>query len=649
MSIAFADRALVSAALAALRVERLTLGIHDASFPGQSGEDVGRGSPYSYAAQGFIQFVAELGFTGVQLGPQGHISPINASPYDGTLFAKSPLSIALGPLASDDRWQGILSPSILATTAKRLPQGAEYRVQYNYQWQAQEFALRSAYNAFTHRRASLEAMAKRFSEFIEQQTSWLETDTLFEALARRHGTLDWERWPADGARIPDARLFSHPTDEESEGLLRRDAIIRQHAEAIEFAAFCQYLVHSQHSFLREDLARLGIKLYGDLQVGVSHRDLWRHQALFLKQYRMGAPPSRTNPLGQPWGYPVLDPESYGLIEAEVPSNHLPGLHFMRSRLEKLFSEFDGLRIDHPHGLVCPWVYRTDDPDPLHAVQQGARLFASPNLPDHPDLARFSLVAPADLAQHPKTLRYEDDWVEHLTDSQVKKHSILFDLLVDTIQACGGQVSDIACEVLSTCPSPLHAVLARHGLGRFRVAQKANPVNTLDPYRSANAAPADWMMLGTHDTPPIWRLFNDWQATHHDSKWAPYLASRLQPDVAARPLLAERLEKDPVLFKRAFCADLFVGPARNVAIFFTDLLGMQEIYNRPGEIHPDNWTLRVPPDYMSLYRARCATGDALDIPGSLALALRAQATSASPHAALIARLEEASLSPHVSLG
>lgn len=646
MSIAFADRALVSAALAALRVERLTLGVHDVSFPGQDDEDIGRGSPYSSGARSFYRFAAELGFTGVQLGPQGRTSPINASPYDGTLFAKSPLSIALGSLASDDRWHGILSPRFLATAAKRRPRGA--CVHPDYVWQVQELALRSAFQAFSQRRTSLEELSKNFASFVRSHQPWLETDTLFEALARRHGTLDWERWPADGARIPDARLFSLSPDEEPEGIRRRAAITREHAEAIEFAAFCQYLVHTQHSFLREELASLGLKLYGDLQIGVSHRDLWRHQGLFLKHYRMGAPPSRTNPLGQPWGYPILDPESYGLGKAIRMSPDCPGLQFMQARLEKLFNEFDGLRIDHPHGLVCPWVYRTDDPDPLHAVQHGARLFASPDLPDHPDLARFALVLPSDLARD--RCRYEDDWVRHLSESHVKQHSVLFDLLVNTIRERGGQVSDIACEVLSTCPSPLNAVLIRHGLGRFRVTQKADPKNNLDPYRSANAAPTDWMMLGTHDTPPIWRVFHDWQGTHKQSEWARYLADRLQPNLAARPSLAERLANDPVLFRRAVCADLFIGPARNVAIFFTDLLGMHEIYNRPGEIHPDNWTLRVPPDYMSLYRARCALGDALDLPSSLALALRAQAMPSheSPHAALIARLEAASLSPQGSL-
>jgi 4-alpha-glucanotransferase len=606
------QRALVAAALDCLGIERLVLGVHDASFPGRADEDLGRGSPYSFGGRGFLRFAAELGFTGVQFGPQGRTSPINASPYDGTLFAKSPLSVALGPLAHDDRWRGLLSGAALAVAVSGRPANADHRVDHAHVRDAQDKALRASYAAFASGREKWRALAREFATFTREHAEWLENDGRFEALAARHGTLDWQQWPDEAG---------------------------DHAEAMRYASFCQFLVHAQHAALREELAGLGLKLYGDLQVGVSHRDLWRCQDLFLPNYRMGAPPSRTNPAGQPWGYPVLDPAGYAPGAAASQAGGGPGLRFVRARLEKLLSEFDGLRIDHPHGLVCPWVYRTDDPDPLHAVQHGARLFASPDLPDHPGLARFALVERTDLAPDARHPRYEDDWVRRLTDAQVGRHGVIFDVLVDTVRAHGGRVGDIACEVLSTCPSPLAAVLARHGLGRFRVVQKADPKNIDDPYRTARASAADWVMLGTHDTAPIWRVFDEWQQGGPREAWARYLADRLEPTVERRPAFAARLAGDQSQFGRAFCADLFVGPARNVSIFFTDLLGMKEIYNRPGEVHPDNWTLRIAPDYARLYRARRAAGAAFDLPGALALALRARFSSPQPsQAALIAGLE-----------
>jgi len=607
LSAAAEQRALVAAALKSLGIERLVLGVHDASFPGLDGEDIGRGSPYSFGGRAFLRFAAELGFTCVQLGPQGRTSPINASPYDGTLFAKSPLSVALGPLAREDRWQGLLTHETLASAVGERPANADYRVADTKVRPVQDAALRAAHAALSNRGKRWSTLAEELAAFTRAHAHWLDSDSQFEALAAHHGTLDWRKWPSESG---------------------------DHAEARDFAKFCQFLVHTQHAELREEVSGLGLKLYGDLQVGVSHQDLWRHEDLFLTHYRMGAPPSRTNPAGQPWGYPVLDPD--GLAD------NGPGLRFVRARLDKMLSEFDGLRIDHPHGLVCPWVYRTDDPNPLHAVQHGARLFASPDLPDHPELARYALVSRSDLAPDAQHPRFEDDWVRSLTDDQISRHAVIFDLLVATVRAHGGRVSDIACEVLSTCPSPLAAVVARHGLGRFRVVQKADPENIEDPYRTARATAADWVMLGTHDTPPIWRVIEEWQNTRQQTAWARYLADRLEPTATRRPALAARLASDPIQFGRAICADLFVGPAQNVSIFFTDLLGMKEIYNLPGEIHPDNWTLRIPPDYAQLYQARCASGEAFDLCGALALALRARFSQLVPsHAELIAALEQQS--------
>jgi 4-alpha-glucanotransferase len=631
-------RALIARALDVLHIERLVLAVHDASFPGTAGEDLGRGSPYSYGGRAFLRFAAALGFTGVQLGPQGRTSPVNPSPYDGTLFAKSPLSIALGPLAHEDRWQGLLPAEALAQAVRGRPANADHRVDPTYVRGAQEGALRAAHAAFARGGERWATLQRDFARFTSAEGEWLESDSLFEALAAHHGTLDWERWTSPRAPIQDADLWSPARGREEAAKQRRSEIARTHAHATAFAAFCQFLVHTQHAQLRTELAQLRLALYGDLQVGVSHRDLWRNQRLFLANYRMGAPPSRTNPAGQPWAYPVLDPHGYAIHAAGGPVDQ-PGLGFVRARLDKMLDEFDGLRIDHPHGLVCPWVYRTDDPDPLHAVQHGARLFSSPDLPDHPQLAPFSLVARSDLAPDPLHARYRDDWVRRLTDEQIDRYGMLFDVLVGSVRTHGGDTTDIACEVLSTCPFPLAAVLARHGIGRFRVTQKADPDDTQDPYRTERAAPVDWVMLGTHDTPPIWRVVEEWQNAGRRSAWARYLAERLEPDPVQRPGRAERLAKDPLQFKQALCADLFVGPARNVSIFFADLLGMKDIYNRPGEVHPENWTLRIPPDYVQLYRTRCAAGEAFDLAGALALALRARATPTQPrHAELIAALD-----------
>jgi 4-alpha-glucanotransferase len=328
---------------------------------------------------------------------------------------------------------------------------------------------------------------------------------------------------------------------------------------------------------------------------------------------MGAPPSRTNPAGQPWGYPVLDIE------------RLPGraLALLTSRVDRLMADFDGLRVDHPHGLVCPWVYAASDPDPAAAVMRGARLRCSPNLPDHPALAAIAIPRAEQLSLDPGSVRWADDWVVALDDSQVSRYGVLFDALMARVRAAGRRESDVVCEVLSTWPYPLRRVMERYGLGRFVVTQKADLARADDVYRSENASSHDWIMVGNHDTPPIWKLAAAWHGTAAGTERALALATRLASDPAVRPRLARWLEADPRHLCHGLFAELFLGPARRVSVFFADLFGLTEIYNRPGIVHEDNWTLRLPPDFAEAYAGESPKLAALNVPVALALALQAR--------------------------
>src|SRR4051812_32732880 len=91
--------ALVRESLALLGIDKLVLAIHDVSFPSLPDEDIGRGTPYSRGAQDFLEAMRDIGFDGVQLGPQGQTTPGNLSPYDGSVFSKSQLSIPLSALS----------------------------------------------------------------------------------------------------------------------------------------------------------------------------------------------------------------------------------------------------------------------------------------------------------------------------------------------------------------------------------------------------------------------------------------------------------------------------------------------------------------------------------------------------------------------
>ena len=347
---------------------------------------------------------------------------------------------------------------------------------------------------------------------------------------------------------------------------------------------------------------------------------------------MGAPPSRTNPEGQAWHQPVFDPRLY-----QASGRPGPVIEFLSERMDKMFAEYDAVRVDHPHGLVCPWVYRTDSPEPQVAVQRGARLLASPDLPDHPELARFAIAGREQLNPDPRTPRFADDWVVELSERQVDAYGVLFEALVASARRKGRDAAALVCEVLSTLPYPLARVLERHGLGRFRVTQKADPSDSADVYRSENARPADWIMIGSHDTPPIWHLLDEWRRGRRLEERARYLAGRLAPQPAEQAGLVERMVREPAFLAQAQFADLFAGPARNVMIFFSDLFGIREIYNRPGTVSEENWNLRLPRHYRSVYLEKVALDRAANLPLALALALRARGETPLG-SALVGRLE-----------
>jgi 4-alpha-glucanotransferase len=164
------------------------------------------------------------------------------------------------------------------------------------------------------------------------------------------------------------------------------------------------------------------------------------------------------------------------------------------------------------------------------------------------------------------------------------------------------------------PAPLGAVLKRHGLGRWRVTQKANMDDASDVYRSENAQPEDWVMLGNHDTAPILNVIRGWTPALRE-KWGRHLAAKLK---LMRP---ERLASVGYMAS-CMLAECFASRAENVSIFFADLFGYTERFNVPGLVDDANWTLRLPHDFEQLHASRLEREEALDIPLAVELALAA---------------------------
>jgi 4-alpha-glucanotransferase len=554
---------LVKDALAALGIDDLVLGVHDSCFPSAKGEDVGRGTPNGQGARALLDYASELGFTGIQLGPQGETSDDDPSPYDGAAFTRSHRSIALAPLVE----MKLLS----AGTLERL--AGDQVVDRSDQVRAGARIREALDEVFSN------ATFSDATAFGARERAWIERDALFEAISKANGGRDFVHW--DDER--DRYLFEDP-----QRLRERRAL---HAAQLARFALVQWIAHRQHQDFRAHAHARGLSLFGDLQIGWSRRDLWAWPGAFMRDFSMGAPPSRTNPEGQPWGYAVLDPE------LGPEANALFDL-----RIDHELSLYDGLRIDHPHGWVCPWVYQGE-------VQAGARLHESP---DRPELARYA-IARSEQIDFGKP-RHADGWVTRLDPAQIDRYSALFDRIV-------ARSPHVVCEVLSTLPFPLAQVLARHRLGRFRVTQKASLDDPRDVYRSENAAPEDWIMVGNHDTEPMAVVARRWFVEGTAERHAARLAERLAPE--DREAFVRETARDPNALARAALAELFTSPARHVYLWWNDLFGDERRYNAPGTISPENWVIRIPADFRAAHAHAIGEGRGLDLPRALATALRAK--------------------------
>lgn len=611
---------LIKQALKRLGIDRFVLSIHDQSFPSFPDEDIGRGSPYSRGGRDFLKFIQQLGFTIVQLGPQGKTSREDISPYNSTIFSRNILSLSpsllcesLPELLNCDEFN-----EILVGYKDRLNVSDSFVDSIN-SYDISKKVISTVYNNFLKSKNTNTSLVSKFHSYIQKQNqtniNWFERDSIYEALTNLYKTDDWTLWNGPDRTFIDSHLYRNSEKEKKPVKIKRiENIKEEYFSIIEQFALGQFLLEEQHESVRNEAHKIGLHFYGDLQIGFSHQDIWSWDELFLPRYLLGAPPSRSNIEGQPWGYPVLNPELYFTPDRKIG----PALQLVLERVKKLLNEFDGLRIDHPHGLVCPWVYRIDIDNPYTAVQNGARLFSSPNLADHPDLKKFSIVREDQLNPDPNYLRYGEQWEQNFTEEQVNQYATVIDLILNEAYAHNLQKEDILCEVLSTWPNPLRAVMTNRNLGRFCVTQKTDPNNPTDIYRRENTGPQDWIMAGNHDTKPLLLLIKEKTSTPWYTARSKLLASELSSEKDRESFIQSL--RDPYKFRDAMLTELFLGPARNVSMFFPDLFGMEQIYNKPGIIDDLNWKLRITPDYKEIYNEKIRTGEAPDLARVLSTAL-----------------------------
>ena len=183
-----------------------------------------------------------------------------------------------------------------------------------------------------------------FDTFCNEQQTWLDDFSLYNALARKYKSLDWTNWPAELAQREPAAL-------ESARLKMANEVV--------FASYLQFLFFTQWTGLKTYANAKNIRLFGDMPIFVAHgsADVWANQDLFLldddghTRVVAGVPPDYFSETGQRWGNPLYDWDAI----AET------GFAWWTERFRSAFATFDLIRIDHFRGFESYWEIPTASP------------------------------------------------------------------------------------------------------------------------------------------------------------------------------------------------------------------------------------------------------------------------------------------------
>jgi 4-alpha-glucanotransferase len=301
--------------------------LHPTSLPGPHG--IGDLGPSAYH---FVDWLVSAGQGAWQVLPLNPIGPGN-SPYASvSVFAGSPLLVALEPLVE----AGWLAPP----PAEELAGFDARRVDFGRVIPWRMAKLREAAAGFF---AKVEAELRgELEAFVEAQAAWLEDYALFMALdeeqrAAAGGHVDWPSWPKPLARREPAALA---------------AARERHADELRFWRFVQFCFERQWQALRAYANERGVRLIGDLPIFVALHgaDCWSRPQLYLldddlqPEVVAGVPPDFFSETGQRWGNPLYD---WRAMAAE-------GYAWWIARTRRQLELADLVRVDHFRGFAAYW-------------------------------------------------------------------------------------------------------------------------------------------------------------------------------------------------------------------------------------------------------------------------------------------------------
>src|SRR5262249_29933611 len=296
------------------------------------------------ALREFIDWVAEIGFTLVQLLPINETGADN-SPYNAiSSMAIEPTTLHLEPGSPEDLTRNDFAGSLSEIDLTGLRRGI---VKYPQVKELKQRILEKAFANFSTR--ADEKRRSEFQRFCEEESSWLRDYSLFRVLIEQNkGSAAWDRWPRQHQTIESARnwLRNLPQD-------KQPAVTRP----LDFFCYVQWIAHHQWRDVKAHAQQRGVALMGDIPCGISYysADVFSRPNEFLLDWFGGAPPEPyfkddafTQKWGQNWGIPLY---RWNAMRAN-------NFQWWRERVRAVRRMFHLFRIDHVQGFyriyAFPW-------------------------------------------------------------------------------------------------------------------------------------------------------------------------------------------------------------------------------------------------------------------------------------------------------
>jgi 4-alpha-glucanotransferase len=296
------------------------------------------------ALREFIDWIAEIGFTLVQLLPINETGADN-SPYNAiSAMAIEPTTLHLAPGSPEDLTRNDFADALSEIDLPGLRRG---RVKYRQVKELKQSVLEKAFANFSAR--ADEKRRFEFKRFCEEESSWLHDYALFRVLIEENnGSPAWDRWLPQHRTIETARNWLHDLPHDQQATLGR----RQ-----QFFSYVQWIAYQQWHAVKLYTEQRGVALMGDIPFGVSYysADVFARRDEFVLDWSGGAPPEPffkddafTQKWGQNWGVPLY---RWDTMRAN-------NFHWWRERVRGVRKIFHLCRIDHILGFyriyAFPW-------------------------------------------------------------------------------------------------------------------------------------------------------------------------------------------------------------------------------------------------------------------------------------------------------